>query len=581
MRKILIGLSFICGLQQLQAQQRPIIYQMLVRNFGNKNTTNKYYGSIAENGVGKFDDISDRALDSLKTLHITHIWYTGVIRHATTTDYAKYGMPADDADIVKGRAGSPYAIRNYYDVNPDLANNITLRKKEFSALIERTHRHGLKVIMDFIPNHVSRAYREDSFHPNNSIAIGNQEDTSKNFSAKNDFYYLPGTSLQLPENNSVPSDIAQILGMDEKFAETPAKATGNDVFSNKPSIDDWYETIKLNYSVDFQQNKQTHFDPIPPLWHKLEQILLYWSSLGGDGFRCDMVEMVPVEFWHWVIPNIKAKYPAIIFMGEAYNPKVYDAYLNDGHFDYLYDKTGMYDLLRSLITDQNKEKSTAIDSVQKARNSQHFVRFLENHDEQRVASKEFADNADFGLPAMAVISCLPKSPIMIYNGQEVGEKGAGKEGFGGDDGRTSIFDYWGIPAQQQWMDNGKFDGKYLSESQKNLRKNYAFLLNLVNGKSLIQSGNYQVIDLPNLNEKQFSFARFNEKKCICVIANFERKNPLDIHISLADLQKQLGLQHHFSKYKILSYNTLSTKWTKSSMLNTKIARTDYAILEIE
>ncbi len=101
-----------------------LIYQLFVRLFGNQNQTNKYYGSIEENGCGKFNDINDLALQEITKLSISHVWLTGVIEHATMTDYSYHGIKRDDPDVVKGRAGSPYAIKDYYDVDPDLAVNV-------------------------------------------------------------------------------------------------------------------------------------------------------------------------------------------------------------------------------------------------------------------------------------------------------------------------------------------------------------------------------------------------------------------------------------------------------------------------
>ena len=101
--------------------ERPVIYQLFVRHFGNTNETRKPNGTLAENGVGKFADINAAALDSLRDLGITHVWLTGVLQQATRTDYTAIGQPADDPDICKGRAGSPYAIKDCFDVCPDYA----------------------------------------------------------------------------------------------------------------------------------------------------------------------------------------------------------------------------------------------------------------------------------------------------------------------------------------------------------------------------------------------------------------------------------------------------------------------------
>src|SRR6478735_548930 len=177
--------------------KKIVIYQMMTRLFGNQTTLNKPYGTIEENGVGKFNDINDAALKGIKELGVSHVWYTGVLEHATLTDYTKNGIPLDDPDIVKGRAGSPYAIKDYYDVDPDLAVDVKNRVAEFEALLKRTHRKGLKVIIDFVPNHVARRYESNVKRPG-AIDFGAKDDVTKAFSAQNDFYYVPGKALVAP-----------------------------------------------------------------------------------------------------------------------------------------------------------------------------------------------------------------------------------------------------------------------------------------------------------------------------------------------------------------------------------------------
>ena len=174
-----------------------VIYQLLPRLFGNKVALNKPYGTIAENGCGKFNDINDRALEEIKRLGVSHVWYTGVIEHATMTSYPAAGLPADDADVVKGRAGSPYAIKDYYDVDPDLAVNVKNRLAEYEALVKRTHAHGLKVLMDFIPNHVARSYKSDA-KPAGVVDLGASDDPSLTFAPNNNFYYMPGQHFVVP-----------------------------------------------------------------------------------------------------------------------------------------------------------------------------------------------------------------------------------------------------------------------------------------------------------------------------------------------------------------------------------------------
>ena len=99
---------------------KMVIYQVFPRWFGNLNTSLINNGTKAENGVGKFSDFTPLALRKIKELGITHVWYTGVIEHATKTDYSTYGIRKDHAAVVKGNAGSPYAIKDYYDIDPAL-----------------------------------------------------------------------------------------------------------------------------------------------------------------------------------------------------------------------------------------------------------------------------------------------------------------------------------------------------------------------------------------------------------------------------------------------------------------------------
>src|SRR6478735_339182 len=436
--------------------KKIVIYQMMTRLFGNQTTLNKPYGTIEENGVGKFNDINDAALRGIKELGVTHVWYTGVIEHALLTDYTAQGIPLDDADVVKGRAGSPYAIKDYYDVNPDLAVNVKERMKEFEQLIERTHTQGMKVIIDFIPNHVARSYHSDA-KPEGVKDLGEEDDLTVSFKASNNFYYLPGQSFQPPKKYNALGD-QPFPTKDGKFDETPAKVTGNDQFTAAPGVNDWFESVKLNYGVDIQQGRKTYFDPIPNTWEKMRDILVYWAGKKVDGFRCDMAEMVPAEFWHWVIPQLKAVNPEIIFIAEIYQPQEYRNYLDNGRFDFLYDKVQLYDTLRLLI---NKKSSTeSIPKIQQSLDgiNDNMVHFMENHDEQRIASKYFATDPWKAIPAMVISTMIDKGPVMIYFGQEVGEPGLGVKGFGVEDGRTTIYDYWGVPEHQKWVNGGKYDG---------------------------------------------------------------------------------------------------------------------------
>jgi glycosidase len=551
-------------MEQSQPDHKLIIYQLLPRLFGNTKTVNKPYGSIEENGSGKFNDISDKALGEIKQMGFTHVWYTGVIEHATMTDYSQYGIKPDDPDVVKGRAGSPYAVKDYYDINPDLAVDVNNRMGEYEALIKRTHANGLKVIMDLVPNHVSRTYASD-VKPKGVRDFGQDDDKSKAFDPNNDFYYIPGQAFVVPTGYNPGGDDFNSPLKDGRFDENPAKATGNDVFNATPLITDWFETIKLNYGVDYLDNGKTYFNPVPPLWNKMYVILLYWAAKGIDAFRCDMVEMVPIEFWGWIIPKVKAEHPGMQFIGEAYNVSLYGKYLFTGKFDYLYDKVGLYDAIKRLTRNEPNASTWEINSVwnNDCRGiDQHMLRFMENHDEQRIASGYFTSDPWLAVPGMIITATLSTGPVMIYSGQEVGEPATGAEGFSGNDGRTSIFDYWGVPEHQRWLNNGLYDGGQLSDDQKNLRNFYSTLLNAVNNNEALRVGSFYELMLANerqqgFNQQLYVFLRYTDKQRILVITNFNRsESSLQVKFT-DDLLQKFNLNGKVQFNDLLSGNNYS------------------------
>jgi glycosidase len=506
-------------------RDKLIIYQIFTRLFGNQNTTNKVYGTIEENGSGKFNDITDTALASIKNFGITHVWYTGIIEHATLTDYSEYGIGTDHPLIVKGIAGSPYAVKDYYDVDPDLAVDVSKRMLEFEALITRTRQQGLKSIIDFIPNHVSRQYHSDA----RTLGIkdfGEDDDTTVTFAPDNNFYYIPDHDFIVPEGHKPPVDVAG------PYHERPAKATGNDVFQAQPSQYDWYETIKLNYGVDYLNGRSTHFDPIPSTWLKMYDILRFWTEKGVDGFRCDMAEMVPVEFWGWVIPEIKKVNPEIIFIAEIYNPHEYHNYIKKGQFTYLYDKVGLYNSLRHLMEGSGSvEDITRIWQQESGDIAENMLRFLENHDEQRIASRYFAGDAWAAVPAMTLSATLHTGPMMLYFGQELGVNPTISEGFQGEDGRTTIFDYWGVTEFQQYVNGGKFDGGALTVDQKNLRAFYENLNKFVTENEAVFAGNFYDLQYVNVDGQSpdydktriYSYLRYTDHQKLLFIYNFDQE----------------------------------------------------------
>jgi glycosidase len=516
------------NLNKRNASSKIVIYQVLPRLFGNDNSNCTYNGDMATNGCGKLADFDKKALSKIKELGATHIWYTGVIEHATQTDYSAYGIPVDHPAIVKGKAGSPYAIKDYYDIDPDLAVDVDNRMGEFEALVERTHKAGLRMIIDFVPNHVARQYCPDK-QPEGTAVLGEGDDPTQAFSTENNFYYIPQSELH--GQFDMRGDAA------ETYREFPAKATGNDRFDAYPNSNDWYETVKLNYGVDYCNGRSCHFSPTPDTWQKMVQILLFWASKGIDGFRCDMAEMVPVEFWEWAIPQVKTAYPDIIFIAEVYNPAEYRNYIFRGGFDYLYDKVGLYDTLRNITCGQ--ESATAISRCWQSLEGieKKMLNFLENHDEQRVASDYFAANPFKAVPALIVSACMNTNPMMIYFGQEFGEMGMDSEGFSGRDGRTTIFDYWSVETIRCWRNEGKFDGKLLTKEQKLLQGIYKKVLHICNDEKAVSEGSFFDLMYANINgwrfneHKQYAFFRKHDNELLLIAVNFDSL-PADIAINI-------------------------------------------------
>lgn len=486
-----------------------IIYQVFTRLFGSNNTSCVQNGFKAQNGCGKMTDFTTKALEEIRGLGATHIWYTGVIEHATQTDYSSEGIVPDNPSVVKGKAGSPYAIKDYFDIDPDLADSVQDRMKEFLDLVERTHKAGLKMLIDFVPNHVARQYHSDSC-PEGIRDLGIDDDNSMAFSNQNNFYYIPHDKLHLSK-----------ITNDSSYHEYPAKATGNDVFSSWPEGNDWYETVKLNYGVDICAGRQNCFSPTPSTWHKMLQILLFWASKGVDGFRCDMAEMVPVEFWGWAIPQVKAQHSDIIFIAEVYNPSQYRNYIFQGHFDYLYDKVGLYDTLKE-VSRRNWSTHSITSAWQNVDDiREHMLNFLENHDEQRIASDFFVGDARKGRAALLVSTLHSVSPFMVYFGQELGERGMDEEGFSGRDGRTTIFDYWTVDSIRRWRNGNLFDGKLLTAEESQLREFYQKVLILKEKNEAFRSGDF--FDIMYVNpgiHHQYAFLRRSKTHIAIVIANF-------------------------------------------------------------
>jgi len=566
--------------EDVSGDKKIVVYQVFTRLFGNKNTTNKPWGTIEENGVGKFNDFTDKALHEIKDLGVTYIWYTGVPHHALVRDYKAYGISDDDPEVVKGRAGSPYAVKDYYNVNPDLAVNPANRLQEFEDLIARTHKAGLKLIIDIVPNHIARKY-EGKNNPEGVKDFGADDNVNVEYSRNNNFYYIPNNHFEIPDND-IPLNGEKNPLVDGVFDENPAKWTGNGSRKVKPDQNDWYETVKVNYGIrpdgskDFpelpagfdQKSYPEHFafwqdKDVPDSWKKFKSIALYWTAKGVDGFRYDMAEMVPYEFWSYMNSAIKMKNPNAFLLAEVYNPNEYRNYIRLGKMDYLYDKVETYDKLKDVI--RGKSSPDGLSDIQKGMLDieHHMLHFLDNHDEQRLASSEFAGTPERGKPLMVVSTTISTSPTMVYFGQEVGEAGKEDAGFGKPT-RTSIFDYIGVPNHQRWMNEGKFDGGQLSESEKDLRDFYKRLLNFsINSSALmgsfeeIQSENRQ--NNPGYDELIYSYVRWSANQKLIVVANFssEKTSEFDLKIP-ADVISKWNLKDG-------GYNLTDQLYKKSSV----------------
>ena len=507
---------------------KTIIYQMIPRLWGNDTAEPVKNGTLSENGTGKFSDIDSGTLDYIKWLGCSHVWYTGVLRHSTQS--SEEGCIPSHPQFVKGKAGSPYAICDYYDVNPYLADNPEDRMAEFEQLIKRTHDAGLKLIIDFVPNHVSRDYGKVTVSDGHPV-LGADDDKSVHWKAENDFFYYVGESLTLP--TPVPE------GM-EPYQEYPAMATGNNCYSPTPGINDWYETVKINYGDDHTGT-----------WDKMYDIIDFWASKGVDGFRCDMVELVPPQFFKWLISKIKSKYPEVIFVAEVYKKDLYWEYIRSIGFDILYDKSGLYDTLRTVVEKNVNDNGMPVELWQSAtgitRNWQflgdlqpYMLNFLENHDEQRFASEFFGKSAMNTLAPLYVSLYLNTAPFMIYFGEEVGEKGMDEEGFSGRDGRTTIFDWWSVASVRRLrkmigsgsyrtLDAGEVEKSGLERGEAELFCRFAEATRFAASDSAIQKGT--TYDLCYCNyasegfdkNRHFIFLRDHADHTVLVAANFSNQ----------------------------------------------------------
>ena len=194
---------------------------------------------------------------------------------------------------------------------------------------------------------------------------------------------------------------------------------------------------------------------------------------------------VPPEFWAWAIARARARKADVFFAAEAYDNdpakvtkgNVMTALLNAG-FNAVYDDPS-YKALKA-IYDGNKWANDIDGLFGDDLLFHRSLRYAENHDEVRLAGagQWGGVGAEVGRPVAAILYGLSRGPVLLYSGQEVGEPARGAEGFGGDDARTTIFDYWAMPELAKWVNGHRYDGGRLAPEQKKLREFYARLLEI-------------------------------------------------------------------------------------------------------
>ena len=374
------------GLQRAPFKGRMRVYQLMTRHFGNANESRVPDGSREENGCGHFLDVNEEALGQIKGMGFTHLWLTGALDHATGTSYP--GLPGDEPGILKGKAGSPYAVRDYFNVSPDLAVEPENRLGEFRDLLDRCQEAGLRVLIDLVPNHVARSYKSVTF-PEESFGLHDRRELF--FHPDNHFYYLPDS----PTENGLILPDGSIFEPERKHG----KVTGNNCVTWNPSKNDWYETVKLNYGHDFTKGPGDGDLPapgakpeeVPRTWRDMDRIIAYWLKMGVDGFRVDMAHLVPPAFWRWAVPRARMVCEGATFIAEAYDDdpaklskgNILDELLAAG-FDAVYDQPG-YRAAKALYEEGKWANDLAVADRDDPRRGKR-LRYVENHDEVRVAN---------------------------------------------------------------------------------------------------------------------------------------------------------------------------------------------------
>ncbi len=414
--------------------------------------------------AGKLSDMTTDRLREIRDLGIDYLWLTGVLEHAARAQ--------TDPDVVKGEAGSYYAIYDNWDVSSEIGT-----MADFEAVIERAHSVGLRVLIDFVANHTARLHRTDVVCKQH-LDFGRGDRTEVAFDRDNNYYYMPNTSFTPPtQTGSAGSDGAfdtDIFTPGIQL-ESPARVTGNDIVSPNPPISDWFETVKLNYGWDLI-NKRANYSPRPRTWNQMIDVARYWVEKGVDGFRVDFAHAVPIEFWRTFAAELKAVQPQVFLLAEAYETDYrmklpgftfYD--MLDAGFDSVYNSAMYWAMhnqvqrpgdMRSAVP--NRSPALAANIVNRGFQ---FTQYLENHDEERVASRTFApwigeraQRAELGLAYTAYLGLMPGN-LLMHGGQELQEDASVFGSYAGDNGKTSIFDYvyqsqtrlWQSGNRPQWM----------------------------------------------------------------------------------------------------------------------------------
>jgi glycosidase len=533
------------------------IYQVPVRTYAARG--------MGRQLAGQFNALTAERLDEIKDLGVDYLWLTGVLEHASRDQ--------TDPDVVKGEAGSYYAIYDNWDVSAQSGS-----MADFEALIDRAHDAGLRVIIDFVANHTARMHRTDVLCKQH-LDFGRQDRTDAFFHRDNNYYYITDDSFTPPTQNDV--DGADGVFDTDIFAagvqlENPARVTGNDIVSANPASQDWFETVKLNYGYDIQ-SRQAHYNPRPRTWMQMLDVAQYWVEKGVDGFRVDFAHAVPIEFWRYFASELRRVQPSVFLLAEAYESDQrmrlpgfsYHAMLEAG-FDSVYNSEMYWAMHNQVVRpgtmrNANPMRSPAMnDNI--LRRGFMFTQYMENHDEMRAASRHFApwvgDREQRSRLGLAYTTYLGLTPghLMLHGGQELQEDASVFGGYAGDNGRSSIFDFVYQSQTRTWLHGTR------PQWMIDFRNKYKRLLELKEEPAFAKPHSYEhpsFIDLDGANwfkeESKWiaSYVRFDGDDAYLVVANGD---PFVAHMATVHFTSQenhdqlgvltaLGIRNDASRYR--------------------------------